>query len=325
MNVTAPFSPSSWLKNPHLQSVLASSGLRGFQARRRFPGMQGAETELILDCGDGVRLTGLLAQHTDPARPARGLVVLIHGWEGSVYSSYLVSTGGHLFADGFDVFRLNLRDHGNTHGLNEELFHSCRLDEVVGAVRCILNRHAHRQAFIGGFSLGGNFALRVARALPGQFRFVFSVCPPLVPKNSLDAIETSPWFYQAYFMRKWTDSLKLKQRLFPHRYDFRNWKGMSMAELTAALIREHTEFSSVDAYLDGYCIGMDRLTSLDAPCLIIAAKDDPVIPVQDFFELQRPAHIELEVLDNGGHCGFLLNAKLESYIEARISHALSRF
>ena len=34
---------------------------------------------------------------------------------------------------GFDVFRLNLRDHGTSHHLNPELFHSNRISEVVGA------------------------------------------------------------------------------------------------------------------------------------------------------------------------------------------------
>ena len=40
------YAPSGWLKNPHIQSVLASSGLRGFQARRRFPDMLAAQREI---------------------------------------------------------------------------------------------------------------------------------------------------------------------------------------------------------------------------------------------------------------------------------------
>ena len=34
----------------------------------------------------------------------------------------------------YDVARLNLRDHGDSHHLNDEIFHSCRIAEVVGAV-----------------------------------------------------------------------------------------------------------------------------------------------------------------------------------------------
>ncbi len=288
--------------------------------------MLAAERKIVLDCGNGVTLNGLLALQPDGASaPSRGLVIMIHGWEGSVHSSYLVSTGGRLFSEGFDVFRLNLRDHGDTHKLNVDLFHSCRLDEVLGAVQGILAQVPHRRAILGGFSLGGNFALRVARALPDAFAFVFSICPPLVPKRSLEAIELAPWFYQAYFLRKWTASLRLKEKLFPGHFNFASWKGLSLRQLTAALIAEHTDYASFDDYLDGYCVGFDRLLGLKTPTLMIASVDDPVIPVADFYALERPETMALEILDRGGHCGFLLNAKLESYIEARISVALAHF
>ena len=63
---------------------------------------------------------------------------------------------------GFEVVRLNLRDHGATHHLNRELFHSCRLPEVVGAVRALALRFPGMPLVLAGFSLGGNFMLRVA-------------------------------------------------------------------------------------------------------------------------------------------------------------------
>ena len=66
--------------------------------------------------------------------------MLLHGWEGSSDSLYLLSLAQPLFEAGYDVARLNLRDHGDSHHLNEEIFHSCRIAEVVGAVRGL---HAH--------------------------------------------------------------------------------------------------------------------------------------------------------------------------------------
>ncbi len=313
------FRPSAWLKNPHVQSVLASSGLRGVRARSRYPELRAAEREVLIDAGDGVRLSGLWARQ---AGHSAGLAILIHGWEGSVHSSYLQSTGGRMYQEGWDVFRLNLRDHGDSHGLNQELFHSCRIDEVVNAVKFVLQDHAPKQCLIGGFSLGGNFALRVAKRLPDQFQFVFSICPPLVPKNSLIAIEQSLWIYHSYFLLKWTKSLQLKQKLFPERYNFASWRGLTIRQLTERLVLEHTDYPSVDDYLNGYAIGGDRLMDLPMPTLLVAAKDDPVIPVEDFYQLQKPANLELEVLDHGGHCGFLSNLKLESWVEERLMLAL---
>ena len=65
------------------------------------------------------------------------------------------------------MFRLNFRDHGETHHLNRAMFHSCRIDEVVGARETeSRQRFTARPFVIGGFSLGGNFALRVALRAP---------------------------------------------------------------------------------------------------------------------------------------------------------------
>ena len=118
----------------------------------------------VLDCGDGVRL---LAHHATQAaaraasRP-RALAVLLHGWEGSASSLYVLSLGQYLLDRGFDVVRLNLRDHGDSHHLNPEIFHSCRIAEVVGAVQRLQALHPGQALHLAGFSLGGNFCLRVA-------------------------------------------------------------------------------------------------------------------------------------------------------------------
>ena len=127
--------------------------------------LRAASEEILLDCGDGVRLQSFYA---DPARAGIARVgrtaVLVHGWEGNAESLYILSLGQQLFERGFDVLRLNLRDHGDTHHLNRELFHSCRLPEVVGAVRCPAGAVAGKPLRLVGFSLGGNFMLRVGGA-----------------------------------------------------------------------------------------------------------------------------------------------------------------
>ena len=316
----AHFAPSGFLANPHVQSVLASSGLRAWRAARRFPDFSNSAEAVLLDCGAGVRLSGLLNRQSGASR---GLAILIHGWEGSAKSSYLLSTGGRLLREGWDVFRLNLRDHGDSHHLNHELFHSCRIDEVIGAVHAILRLVPARPAVVAGFSLGGNFALRVALRLPELISHVVAVCPPLMPKHSLAQIERAPWFYHYYFMRKWTDSLKRKQKLFPDHYDFKDWHALPMFQLTRELVATFTDYPSVDAYLDGYSIGTDRLSQLPVPGLIIASTDDPVIPIADFHEVQLPESLKLEILPRGGHCGFLVNSQLESWVEQRIASTLA--
>jgi hypothetical protein len=315
------------LANAHVQSLLASSGLRRAAARLRFPGLHEASSEQILDCGEGVRLQGFHSVQSVLPQ-ARGLVVLLHGWEGSVQSSYLLVCTGRLLAAGFDVFRLHFRDHGQTHHLNEGLFHSCRIDEVVGAVRAVQQRYRPRKLLVAGFSLGGNFALRIALRAPAagiDLSYALAVCPPLDPGASLNQIEVAPWMYERYFIGKWVDSLKRKQALFPHLYDFSSWlKKPTLRDLTARMVENFTDYGRLENYLDGYSIAGDRLAGLTIPATIVTASDDPVIPIGDYHALGVPAGTEMILTDHGGHCGFIEDWRLKSWIEDLLVERLSR-
>ena len=96
---------------------------------------------------------------------------MLHGWEGSVDSSYMRMTAARLLEAGFDVVRLNFRDHGQTHHLNEGLFHSNLLDEVVHAAGDVAQRFPAQRMVVAGYSLGGNFALRLALRAPAAVSY----------------------------------------------------------------------------------------------------------------------------------------------------------
>ena len=314
----ADFTPRGILRNPHVQSVLASSAWRRWLFRARQREIVSRSVEHVLDCGDGVKLQGFHAAQTVRA-DARGLVVLLHGWEGSANSSYVLNTGERLLREGYDVVRLNFRDHGETHHLNREIFHSCRIDEVVGAVGAIARKFPTLPLYAMGYSLGGNFALRVALRAPARgvpLVHALAVCPAVRPHAILESIERAPWFYDYYFMQKWRSSLRRKSALFPEAYEFdKRFFKLSMRELTSELITRYTEFGSLDAYLDGYSIHGDRLSAMEVPATVLTSRDDPIIPFADFESLALPGCISLEVARHGGHCGFIRDWSLESYAE----------
>jgi len=327
MTSRGDFRPRGWLRNPHVQSVLASSGMRRFLFRRRRAALEGGSTEHILDCGNGIRLQGFHTRQTARPRP-RALAILLHGWEGSAQSTYILHTGARLLAEGCDVFRLNFRDHGETHHLNRELFHSCRIDEVVAAARQVADRFGERPLVIGGFSLGGNFALRVGLRAPAAgipLSLIFAVCPVISPHAGLASIESAPWFYEHYFMHKWRGSLRRKQRLFPqHELFSKDELRGTMRELTRSMVLRHTDFGSLDNYLEGYSIAGDRLATLAVPATILTAADDPVIPVAEFHQLRLAPTTELTIVPHGGHCGFIRDLSLRSWAEDFIVARLER-
>lgn len=313
------FKPPLWLRNRHLQSMLASTSARRGPIARRAAPLLAAQRERLLDCGSGVRLQCF---HSSPAQGHGTPVVLLHGWEGSAESLYVLSLGQQLFERGFEVLRLNLRDHGDTHHLNRELFHSCLLPEVIGAMRALQATLAGRPLRLVGFSLGGNFMLRVgaqAGAAGLDVAKIVVVSPVLDPGETLHALESGFAAYPLYFVRKWWRSLLKKQAAWPADYDFAELRGIrDLRRLTAELIRRFTEFASLEEYLDGYSITGDRLERLEAPTTVITSLDDPIIPAGGLERLARPPSLRLVVTRFGGHCGFLERLSGPTWVERRI-------
>ena len=298
--------------------MLASTGARRGPIARRAAPLLSAQRELLLDCGGGVRLQCF---HSSPGQGRGVPVVLLHGWEGSAESLYVLSLGQQLFARGFDVLRLNLRDHGDTHHLNRELFHSCLLPEVVGAVRA-LHSALRKPLRLVGFSLGGNFMLRVgaqAREADLDVARIIAVSPVLDPTDTLRALESGFVGYPLYFVRKWWRSLLKKQAAWPSHYDFAGLRRVrDLRRLTAELIRRFTDFGSLEEYLDGYSITGSRLYGLQAPTTIITSLDDPIIPAGALERLARPPALRVLVTRFGGHCGFLDRLTGPTWVERRV-------
>ena len=317
-----------WLRSPHLQTLLSSSPIRVARGGRELRKLGAVHEEHLVDAGGGIRLHGV--HSTLPARAPRGLALLLHGWEGSAESGYMRLTCARLLERGFDVFRLNFRDHGDTHHLNEDLFHSNRLDEVLQAALAVSRRWQRpgQPMVVAGYSLGGNFALRVALHAPRmglQLARVAAVCPALDPERTTTAMERGLPVYERYFLKKWTRSLRRKRELFPERHAIAEaqLRSRRLRELTAWLVARHTGFADVDAYFDGYRISRDRMRGLQVPADILTSADDPVIPVEDFHDWQLPADATVEIAAHGGHCAFLRGASLCGYAEDWVAERLS--
>jgi uncharacterized protein len=316
------FRPPRWLAGAHEQTILAAQVPRSVAVRLRARALIAASTDHVLDCGNGVRLLG----HYAPRANSRSLVVLHHGWEGSADALYVLSAAQYLWQRGHAIFRLNLRDHGPTHHLNPEIFHSCRIEEVVGAVLAIQRQFASGSLSLVGFSLGGNFALRVAaRGTSAGLKLgqVLAICPVLDPVHTLAALDGAGTLYRRYFVRKWRGSLMRKQVTWPELYDFADLARLKdLTSMTALMVHRHSEFPDLMSYLRGYAITESRLESLVSPARILAALDDPIIPARDLNRLWPAASLKIEVTPLGGHCGFLDSLLGPSWADRWIGSAL---
>ncbi len=325
MNANSAFSPPAWLRSPHVQSVLSSSPLRALRARQRLARIDARHEPMLVDAGDGVRLQGVysVANGTAP----RGLVLLLHGWEGSVDSNYMRLTAARLLAAGFAVFRLNFRDHGDSHHLNEGLFHSARIEEVVHAAGDVAARWPDLPFFAAGYSLGGNFALRLALRAPAAgvpLQRVTAVCPVLDPARTMQQMENGLPLYLRYFEHKWRRSLARKRALFPQAHGFEDHVlQLRLRALTEWMVLRHTDFATIDDYFEGYSIASGRLQALQVPADVLMSADDPVIPLHEFERIATFPNIALELAAHGGHCGFIQSARLDGYAEGWVAERLS--
>ena len=315
------FKPPFGLRNRHIQTIFSSVGPRRFIVRNNFKPFVSTTQPMILNCHDGIRLAGALNQAS--ANSAKKCAILIHGWEGSIDSSYMLSMTSKLLKAGIDVFRLNLRDHGESHHLNKVIFNSTLIEEVMTGLEDLQSRLNYTEYSLSGFSLGGNFALRVA-ALGHDKNLTLSkvvaFCPAVHAKTSNEVLNQSKnYIYGQYFVRKWKRSLVKKLKYFPE-YDYGDSlnKMKTLNEMNRLLIPKYTEFDDVDTYFDAYAITGDVMAKTICPCYLHFAKDDMIIPYQDIELLADNPDLHITLTERGGHCGYIQNWKFDSWQDERV-------
>lgn len=320
------FNPPWGLSNAHVQTILSSVGPRRLAIRRKFAAHKQKQLSVILNCHDGIRLQGWY--NTASTQPAAQLVILLHGWEGSAESSYMLSMASALLDAGYDVFRLNLRDHGGTQHLNEGIFNSTLLPEVISGLEDLQARFHYQRYSLVGFSLGGNFALRIAANASNRnisLHKTIAFCPALHAGRSNTVLNAkSNFVYGQYFVRKWKRSLKKKLIHYPtYEYGPRLNGMKTLDEMNAQLIPRYTDFDNVEEYFAAYAITGTALAQTISPCYLHFAKDDMIIPYQDIALLADNPQLNICLSERGGHCGFIKNWKLESWQDERVLELLN--
>jgi hypothetical protein len=141
----------------------------------------------------------------------------------------------------------------------------------------------------------------------------------LDPEHTLVRLESGWALYREYFVWKWHRSLRKKQAAWPQLYDLSDVQALdNLTDMTDQLVRKYGGFPSLQEYLRGYAIVDDALGSIAHPTRIIAASDDPIIPVEDLHRLARPRALTVTRTAFGGHCGFYDARRGSTWIEREI-------
>jgi predicted alpha/beta-fold hydrolase len=133
------------------------------------------------------------------------------------------------------------------------------------------------------------------------------------------ALEDGWWVYRHYFLRRWRRSLAAKAACFPELYDFGDLRRFpTLTATTEFFATRYASFPDLDSYLNGYAITGHALGRLAVPSKLIAAADDPVIPIADLRDVAASPALDIQVFARGGHCAFLEDYRLRSWADRAV-------
>jgi len=304
--VTASFRPPFWLKSAHLQ--LAGGALRRPHRRVRYRRETLAtndEDELHLD-------------HAGEEKTGRPRLLVLHGLEGSSYSSYAQGLAALAAGRGWNVTALNFRSCARDprrmarriENRTARLYHSGEtgdLDFVVGVLR---SRDPGAPLLAAGASIGGNVLLKWLGEGGAGVRAAAAISVPYDLLACARHLERGlgPVYTRVFLRTLRPKALAVRTR-FPE----------AAARIDADRIAASRTFFEFDdaatAPLHGFAGAADYyarssslafLSRIGVPALCVTARNDPFLP-EEAVERARAAAssaIDFRVTESGSHLGF---------------------
>jgi predicted alpha/beta-fold hydrolase len=149
---------------------------------------------------------------------------------------------------------------------------------------------------------------RQAASLPPGLLGVAAVSAPLDLAECAAHIERpANRLYQRYFMGSLREAYRLRQQLRPDLYQAGRERGTrTVRQYDAAITAPYGGYRDLDDYYAASSAG-PRLMAIRQRALILAAQDDPMVPLGSVTRWPVPAggHVRLELHASGGHTGFV--------------------
>jgi predicted alpha/beta-fold hydrolase len=276
---------------------------------RREPASLRSGTERVFDTAGRNRVLARCHFQRERARPC---LLLIHGLVGSLSSPYVVGTAEKGHARGFHVVRLNARNCGETEALAADSYHGGTTEDVL-AVASELAREGVPRVYLVGFSLGGSMALKLAGELgqdaPHWLAGVAALSPCLDFAAAAERMNADAFgrLCQRRFLRALRAIVQRRSRLYgPDHGALDLAEARTIRAFDARYTAPAGGFEGVDDYY-ARASGIAFAARVRVPALLVAARDDPLVP---FSTLERPeiaGNPGLRVLatERGGHVAFV--------------------
>lgn len=313
------FRPAWWLKNPHLQTIWPTL------CRRRVKNLPLQRERFELPDGDFLDLDWV-------GEGKAPIILLLHGFEGSVESHYAGGMMSVFQQQGWRGVCMNFRGCSGEHNRKPTSYHSGDTRDLAAVVQSIKEREPNTPLAAIGFSLGGNILLKWLGETQNNnmLTAAIAVSVPFELNKAADRIcQGFSRFYQWYMLRCVQRRLEEKFKFTPPSMHFPSFKKLkTLREFDDNVTAPLHGFSNA---LEYYLMSSSRqyLRGIRTPTLLLQSKDDPFMPeevIPTASELSE--FIKLEVTPAGGHVGFISGRfpwRAEYWLERRVPEYLKEF
>ena len=286
------FSPPSWLRNPHGQTLWP-------KFFRRRPQLPLQRERLELQDGDFIDLTW--ASGSGP------IVLLLHGLEGTLRSHYALPVMAALRNSGLQPVFMHLRGCSDEPNRLPRSYHSGAIEDLA-EVLGLLRDSGRPVAGAIGFSLGGNLLLRYL-GISGQaarLQAAMAVSVPFVLGDAAQRLEQGgSRLYQSYLLTKLKQTYRRKFARIPSPLRIDLDRIRTLWEYDERVTAPLNGFTGADDYYTR-CSSIGFLGSITIPTLILHSLDDPFMYPHN---VPRPEQVgpgvQLAIQPYGGHVGFI--------------------
>ncbi len=321
------FQPSFLLKNRHVQTIYAS-------LFRKLPPLDFEVETFWLSDGDFIEAYWhKITEHTNTTP----IVILFHGLAGSYKSPYIQGAVAALGSAGFSTVVMHFRGCSGKDNLKARSYHSGDTGDAKEFIKALHARYPQAKLFALGYSLGANMLLKLLGEEKGNSLLSAAVAvsaPMLLNVSASQMNRGLSHFYQRLLLKDLNAALEKKyekhdmqKRISLEKKDIKKLKNFRLFD--EAYTAKINGFASAQDYYEKSS-SKQYLINIQTPTLIIHAKDDPfmtpeVIPKKE--EVSRK--VELEILENGGHVGFIsgtlfkprywLDTRVVSYLQQHLN------
>ena len=308
-----PFHP--FFRNPHLATLAGNFWTRP-NSESRWPVLA-----VHYQTEPGVQV---LVHTQHPGGDPHGELILVHGLEGSSEAGYARSMAYAALESGYVTHRVNLRSCGGTESLALSNYHSGQTSDVLHILQ-ERKRASGLPLFLMGFSLGGNVSLKLAGELgeagPALLAGVCAVSTPIDLASCAEALgKPQNYIYKQRFLSRLMEKIRTRHAQAPQIYTLEHLpKVRTIFDFDDYYTARLFGFGTAGNYYRTQSSNQ-FLEKIRVPTLIVAAKDDPLVPFEVYNHpafTQNP-HLRLVAVEHGGHIGFIASRRPRFWLDGLV-------